>query len=233
MVRERSQRMARRRKLPSQVMVRSTVQRRRYRRSLRPPCVAGLDSSCTDRSTRCPDAANGTAMDRCRKPCRRSPAPASAADGPGDAAVLRGSSRAWSPRAGLPPGMQSEGGLPEEDPGRQPPPSTSCLSPGGFCPLRRIHKMLSSTLRSGARGRPPRRCRGGLGSRGRIFSHCASVSNGPDRAIGPPPGAAAPCYASSEKTQPPSFQSLAWGCATASYTIRRIQALLPCVRGLL
>jgi hypothetical protein len=27
---------------------------------------------------------------------------------------------------------------------------------------------------------------GGLGSKGAIFCHCASVSNGPDRAIGPP-----------------------------------------------
>jgi hypothetical protein len=30
------------------------------------------------------------------------------------------------------------------------------------------------------------RCLGGLGSKGAIFFHCASVSNGPDRAIGPP-----------------------------------------------
>jgi hypothetical protein len=30
------------------------------------------------------------------------------------------------------------------------------------------------------------RCLGGLGSKGAIFCHCASVSNGPDRAIGPP-----------------------------------------------
>jgi len=27
---------------------------------------------------------------------------------------------------------------------------------------------------------------GGLGSKGAIFFHCASVSNGPDRVIGPP-----------------------------------------------
>jgi hypothetical protein len=27
---------------------------------------------------------------------------------------------------------------------------------------------------------------GGWGSKGAIFCHCASVSNGPDRAIGPP-----------------------------------------------
>jgi hypothetical protein len=30
------------------------------------------------------------------------------------------------------------------------------------------------------------RCLGGLGSNGAIFFHCASVSNGPDRAIRPP-----------------------------------------------
>jgi hypothetical protein len=57
-------------------------------------------------------------------------------------------------------------------------------------PLRRIHRMPSSTLRSGARRRPPCRCRGGLGSKGRIFSHCLSVSHRPYRAIRPPPGAA-------------------------------------------
>ena len=53
-------------------------------------------------------------------------------------------------------------------------------------PLRRIHKMPSSTLRSFIRGRPPCRCLGGFGSKGRIFSHCASVSNRPYRAIRPP-----------------------------------------------
>jgi hypothetical protein len=30
------------------------------------------------------------------------------------------------------------------------------------------------------------RCLGGFGSNGAIFFHCASVSNGPDRAIHPP-----------------------------------------------
>jgi hypothetical protein len=30
------------------------------------------------------------------------------------------------------------------------------------------------------------RCRGGFGSKGAIFVHCASVSNGPVRAIDPP-----------------------------------------------
>lgn len=56
-------------------------------------------------------------------------------------------------------------------------------------PLRRIHKIPSSTLRSGAAGRPPRGRLGRLGSKGRIFSHWASVNNRPYRAIGPPSGA--------------------------------------------
>lgn len=69
---------------------------------------------------------------------------------------------------------------------------TRPANPAQRAPLRRIHRMPSSTLRSGARGRPPWRCRGRLGSRGRIFSRCASVSNRPYRGIGPPPGAASP-----------------------------------------
>jgi len=57
-------------------------------------------------------------------------------------------------------------------------------------PLRKIHKMPSSTLRSLAGGRPPRGRGGRLGSKGQILSHWASVSNRPYRAIGPPSGAA-------------------------------------------
>jgi hypothetical protein len=53
-------------------------------------------------------------------------------------------------------------------------------------PLRRIQRIPSSTQRFSIHGRPPLRCLGGLGSKGAIFFHCASVSNGPDRAIGPP-----------------------------------------------
>jgi hypothetical protein len=56
-------------------------------------------------------------------------------------------------------------------------------------PLRNIHKMPSSTLRSFAGGRPPRGRGDRRGSKGRIFSHWASVSNRPYRAIGPPSGA--------------------------------------------
>ena len=53
-------------------------------------------------------------------------------------------------------------------------------------PLRRIHTIPSNTRRFSIHGRPPLRCRGGLGSKGAIFFHCASVSNGPHRAIDPP-----------------------------------------------
>src|SRR6202162_333413 len=53
-------------------------------------------------------------------------------------------------------------------------------------PLRRIHKIPSSTRRFWIHGRPPLRCLGGWGSKGAILFHCASLSNGPDRAIGPP-----------------------------------------------
>src|SRR6202521_643020 len=53
-------------------------------------------------------------------------------------------------------------------------------------PLRKIQRIPSSTRRFSIHGRPPLRCLGGLGSKGAIFFHCASVSNAPDRAIGPP-----------------------------------------------
>src|SRR3977135_3286615 len=53
-------------------------------------------------------------------------------------------------------------------------------------PLRKIHRIPSSTRRFSIHGRPPWRCWGGLGSKGAIFFHCASVSNGADRAISPP-----------------------------------------------
>jgi len=53
-------------------------------------------------------------------------------------------------------------------------------------PLRRIHRIPSNTRRFSIHGRPPLWCLGGLGSKGAIFFHCASVSNGPARAIDPP-----------------------------------------------
>ena len=43
-------------------------------------------------------------------------------------------------------------------------------------PLRRIHRIPSSTRRFSIHGRPPLRCLGGLGSKGAIFSHCAFVA---------------------------------------------------------
>jgi hypothetical protein len=53
-------------------------------------------------------------------------------------------------------------------------------------PLRKIHKMPSSTRRSSARGRPPRGRLGNFESKGRIWFHWASVNNRPYRAIDPP-----------------------------------------------
>ena len=53
-------------------------------------------------------------------------------------------------------------------------------------PLRRIHKMPSSTWRSSFRGLPPFGRLGRFGSKGWIFSHWASVSSRPYRAIDPP-----------------------------------------------
>jgi hypothetical protein len=53
-------------------------------------------------------------------------------------------------------------------------------------PLRRIQRIPSSTLRSFARGRPPRRDLRSLGSKGASFSHWASVNRRPYRAMRPP-----------------------------------------------
>src|SRR6516162_6259604 len=53
-------------------------------------------------------------------------------------------------------------------------------------PVLRIQRIPSRTKRFSIQGRPPRRCLGGLGSKGAIFFHCVSVSNGPVRAIDPP-----------------------------------------------
>jgi hypothetical protein len=53
-------------------------------------------------------------------------------------------------------------------------------------PLRKIQRIPSSTRRFSIHGRPPRRFLRGFGSKSAIFFHCASLSNGPDRAIGPP-----------------------------------------------
>jgi hypothetical protein len=46
-------------------------------------------------------------------------------------------------------------------------------------PLRRIHNRPSSTRRLSTGGRPPRGRLAGFGSKGRIFSHWASVNNRP------------------------------------------------------
>ena len=52
--------------------------------------------------------------------------------------------------------------------------------------MRRIQRIPSNTRRFSTHGRPPLGCLDGLGSKGAIAFHCASVSNGPERAIGPP-----------------------------------------------
>src|SRR5437773_3803514 len=61
-------------------------------------------------------------------------------------------------------------------------------------PLRKTHKIPSSTLRSSLGGRPPFGRLGRFGSKGRIFSHWASVNSRPYRAIAPPFGAADSAY---------------------------------------
>ena len=69
---------------------------------------------------------------RCHKRDRRSPARVSAVVARCDAVASRGSTRAFPPRAGPRWGTQSKVALPEEYPGRRPPPSTSCPYPAWF-----------------------------------------------------------------------------------------------------
>ena len=76
-------------------------------------------------------------------------------------------------------------------------------------PLRRIQRIPSSTLRSLAAGRPPCGRRGGrLGSQGRIFSHWASVSSRPYRAIDPPLALLPSFIAHFNQTKHQSFSAL-------------------------
>ena len=67
-------------------------------------------------------------MGRCHRPCRRSLAWVSAADGPPDGVGLRGSTPEPSRRVSPTPGVQNKCGLPEEHPDRRPPP---CLRQAG------------------------------------------------------------------------------------------------------
>src|SRR5208337_410253 len=89
-----------------------------------------------------------------------------------------------------------------------------------LAPLRRIHKMPSRTRRFSIHGRPPLRCLGGLGSKGAIFFHCASVSNGRDRAIGPPSALLTLLIAHFKNPNHPHLNGL--------YTV--VQQLLVCLR---
>src|SRR5712692_7956080 len=77
-------------------------------------------------------------------------------------------------------------------------------------PLRRIHRIPSRTRRLSIHGRPPRRFLRGFGSKGAIFFHCDSVSNGPDRAIGPPSALLTLLIAHSGKLNHHSFKHLSW-----------------------
>jgi hypothetical protein len=90
-------------------------------------------------------------------------------------------------------------------------------------PLRRIHKMPSSTWRSSAGGRPPCGRGGRLGSKGRIFAHWASVSNRPYRAIGPPSGAVhyhdPPPRENNYPKFSPLYRVLKWLLATIHYRL--------------
>src|ERR1700680_1545059 len=75
-------------------------------------------------------------------------------------------------------------------------------------PLRRIHKIPSSTLRSLAGGLPPRGRFGNFGSKGWIFSHWASVNSRPYRAIDPPPALLPRFISHSSQTNHHSFNTL-------------------------
>src|SRR5712692_3796589 len=77
-------------------------------------------------------------------------------------------------------------------------------------PLRRIHKIPSSTRRLSVHGRPPLGCGGGSGSKGAIFCHCASVSNGRDRAIGPPSALLNLLISHLRELNHPHFRGLYW-----------------------
>ncbi len=95
------------------------------------------DSCDAGRSTRCRAAPVACATGHCRSRGRQMMRAGFCRGRPAGVAALRGSSRALPPRAGLPPGRQSEGGLPEEDPCRRPPPSTSSPCPAWFFRLPR------------------------------------------------------------------------------------------------
>src|ERR1700680_1947388 len=104
-------------------MVRSTIQRCRYRRNARPSCVAGR--------TRFFLCGQISSMPRCRnQPLSQRIAVVGFV---GDHAHRL---LPWPSRT-MAPGMQNKGGLPEEHPRRRPPPSTSSPCPAWFFRLLR------------------------------------------------------------------------------------------------
>src|SRR5438445_10680888 len=96
-----------------------------------------FDSNDAARSARSRATPAAFAAGHCRNHDQQSGAAASAAAAPRGFGGLRGSSRALFPRAALRAGMQNKGAFPKEDPGRRPPPSTSCPCPAWFFRLQR------------------------------------------------------------------------------------------------
>ncbi len=98
-----------------------------------PVCFDSSDAARSVRSRALPAAC---AAGHCRNRDPRSSAAVSAVAVPRGFGGLRRSSRAWFPRAVLRAGMQNKGAFPKEDPGRRPPPSTSCPCPAWFFRLQ-------------------------------------------------------------------------------------------------
>ena len=73
----------------------------------------------------------------------------------------------------------------------------------------------------------------GFGSKGAIFCHCASVSNGPDRAIGPPSALLTLLIAHSGKLNHPSFKHLSPVMQQLLENIERWAFILLCLFGML
>src|SRR6266852_4442835 len=96
-----------------------------------------FDSSDAARSVRSRAQPTAFAAGHCRNHDRRSGAAVSAAAAPREFGGLRRSSRASFPRVALRAGMQNKGAFPKEDPGRRPPPSTSCPCHAWFFRLQR------------------------------------------------------------------------------------------------
>src|SRR5579859_4456791 len=96
-----------------------------------------FDSSDAARSARSRAQQVAFAVGHYRNRDQRSGAAVSAAADPRGRGALRRWSRASFPPAAFRAGMPNKGAFPKEDPGRQPPPSTSCPCPAWFFRLQR------------------------------------------------------------------------------------------------